>query len=525
MKRRHFMQSIGLGALQLGLLPQAFAGLPSPFYAKGLPRTTPESKGLASAAILDFVNAAEFQSLNLHSLMVVRQGHVVAEGWWAPYQADLRHSLYSLSKSFTSTAIGFAVQEGLLTVDDRVVSIFKEELPEQVSENLSAMRIKDLLSMSTGHAKDTTGDMVAQVDQNWVKGFLAQPVEHPPGTHFVYNSGATYMLSAIIDKVTGNSLLAYLQPRLFDPLEIQGADWETDPKGIDTGGWGLRLKTEDIAKFGQLYLQKGLWNGKRILSESWIKEATAATMPASAKAEDATNDWLQGYGYQFWRCQHHAYRGDGAFGQYCVVIPEKDMVVAITSETSDMQAILNLIWKYLIPANQLTTSQNDQMASKKLTQKLNALAFPPLVSPLTSTWVQKMNQKPFVVEKNTLNISEVKFDFKTDVCKISIKDDQGTHEFTCGLTKWHLGKSDVSTVPLKLVATKGPNEKISKVAVSGKWVDQGHFQVACRFIETAHYELIDWKFSENQMTMAYTRSLSVLDKTMDKRPRLIGKLV
>ena len=170
MKRRHFMQSIGLGALQLGLLPQAFAGL----YAKGLPRTTPESKGLASAAILDFVNAAEFQSLNLHSLMVVRQGHVVAEGWWVPYQADLKHSLYSLSKSFTSTAIGFAVHEGLLTVDDRVVSIFKEELPEQVSENLSTMRIKDLLSMSTGHAKDTTGDMVAQVDQNWVKGFLEQ---------------------------------------------------------------------------------------------------------------------------------------------------------------------------------------------------------------------------------------------------------------------------------------------------------------------------------------------------------------
>jgi CubicO group peptidase (beta-lactamase class C family) len=524
MKRRHFIQSIGLGAIQLGLIPHALASWTS-LDAKSLPRTSPESKGLSASSILDFVDAAEAESLNLHSLMIVKQGYVVAEGWWDPYKPDLRHTLYSLSKSFTSTAIGFAVQEGLLTVDDHVISFFKEDLPENSSENLTAMRIKDLLSMSTGHAKDTTGAMISREDHHWAKGFLAQPVEHPPGTHFVYNSGATYMLSAIITKVTGLSVLAYLQPRLFDPLHIHGADWETDPKGIDTGGWGLRLKTEDIAKFGQLYLQKGLWNGKRILSESWINEATTATMPASTKAIDATNDWLQGYGYQFWRCQNNAYRGDGAFGQYCVVLPEKEMVIAITSETGNMQGILNLIWKYLLPASSSGVSHNERTVSKKMKEKLNALSFPPLVSNNTSNLVQKINQKVFTVAQNELNVSEVKFDFKKDDCKISIKDSAGIHVLKCGLTKWLLGESDVSTLPLKLVPTTGPQEKISKVAVSGKWIDQDHFQLICRFIETAHYEIIDWNFKENEMTMAYTRSISVLDKTADKRPILTGKMV
>ncbi len=188
-----------------------------------------------------------------------------------------------------------------LTVDDKVVSFFPNEVPATVSANLAAMRVKDLLTMATGHDKDSTGALRSDPDQNWVKAFLAQPVEHEPGTFFVYNSGATYMLSAIIQKVTGQPLLVYLKPRLFDPLGIEGADWETDPKGIATGGWGLRVRTEDIAKFGQLYLKKGLWNGKRILPEAWIEDATKFQIQSKGGSRPKEeNDWLQGYGYQFW---------------------------------------------------------------------------------------------------------------------------------------------------------------------------------------------------------------------------------
>jgi len=193
--RREFLQQAGLGALQLGLVSYFSNSVwADPLKVSQLPRSLPEAQGVLSSGILDFVNAVESGKLNLHSLMVLRHGKVLAEGWWVPYAPNLKHTLYSLSKSFTSTAIGLAVGEGKLTVDDKIVSFFPKDVPAAISENLAKMRVKDLLTMSTGHAKDSTPSLRESGDKNWVKSFLAQPVEHPPGTFFVYNSGATYML-------------------------------------------------------------------------------------------------------------------------------------------------------------------------------------------------------------------------------------------------------------------------------------------------------------------------------------------
>ena len=213
---------------------------------------------------------------DLHSFMLLRHGQVVARGWWSPYAAQRPHMLFSLSKSFTSTAVGLAVAEGRLTVDDPVLSFFPEDAPAKVSPNLAAMRVRDLLSMSTGHAKDATGRATHKKEGNWVKGFLSLPVRYAPGTHFVYNSAATYMLSAIVQKLTGMTLLDYLRPRLFEPLGIDNPTWESCPRGINTGGWGLSVRTEDIARFGQLYLQKGVWKGQRILPEAWVERGYLA---------------------------------------------------------------------------------------------------------------------------------------------------------------------------------------------------------------------------------------------------------
>src|SRR5262245_38947833 len=204
-----------------------------------LPRSAPEAQGILSSAILAFVEAAERNIHELHSFMLLRHGAVVAEGWWSPYAPDRPHMLFSLSKSFTSTAVGMAVAEGRLSVDDPVLSFFPEDTPEQVSENLASMRVHHLLSMSTGHAEDTTKGLREQPEGNWARAFLAAPVEHQPGTHFLYNSGATYMLSAIVQRLTGMTLLEYLRPRLFEPLEIENPTWETCPRGINVGGWGL----------------------------------------------------------------------------------------------------------------------------------------------------------------------------------------------------------------------------------------------------------------------------------------------
>ena len=334
------------------------------------PRSTPEAQGLSSSAILAFVEEAEQKIDALHSLMIVRHGRVVAEGWWAPYAATEPHQMYSLSKSFTSTAVGLAVAEGRLTVDDTVLSFFPDLAPAEPSANLKAMRVRDLLTMSTGHHDEDVRDFPYQSDENVVKLFLARPVSHKPGTFFFYNTPASYMLSAIVQKVTGQSVLDYLGPRLFAPLGIVDPTWDASKQGVSLGGFGLNVRTEDIARFGQLYLQRGEWQGKPLVPAAWVDTATARHM---SNGSSPTSDWEQGYGYQFWRSRHGFYRGDGAHGQFCLVLPQYDTVIAITSGTRDMASVMNLVWDRLVPALKAEALAADAAAHKALTAKLSTL--------------------------------------------------------------------------------------------------------------------------------------------------------
>ncbi|NQV28554.1 MAG: serine hydrolase, partial [Rhodopirellula sp.] len=337
-----------------------------------LPRATPESQGVSSAAIRAFVEAADEQVKSMHSFMLVRHGKVIAEGWWAPEAADKPHILWSLSKSFTSAAVGLVVAEGKLNIDDKVLSFFPEDAPAEPSENLKAMRVRDLLTMSTGHAAEPwwSGDDV------WIQRFLAEPVVHKPGSTFRYNTPATYMQSAIVQKVTGQTVVDYLTPRLFEPLGIEKPTWDKSPQGISIGGYGLYLHTEDIAKFGQLYLQKGQWNGKQLIPAEWIAQATSKQVD-NDKAPSAGNpDWRQGYGFQFWQCRHGAFRGDGKDGQFCLVLPQQDAVIAITAKTGNMQKQLDLVWEHLLPAFQEEPLTENRAEADKLQETLSSLKLP-----------------------------------------------------------------------------------------------------------------------------------------------------
>lgn len=335
---------------------------------KALPRSTPESQGVRSANVLALVNDLN-QLEHVHSVMLLRHGRVIAEGWWAPYGPASNHELYSLSKSFTSTAVGFAVAEGRVQVDDEVLKFFPDETPPDPSSNLKAMRVRDLLTMSAGHQDETS----SSPDQISSKAFLAHPVPHKPGTHFKYNTPATFMLSAIVQKQTGQTVLDYLRPRLFEPLGIDHPVWNTNFQGISLGGYGLRVRTEDIARFGQLYLQQGRWNGKPLLPASWVEQASGRQV---SNGSNPKSDWDQGYGFQFWRCRNGAYRGDGAFGQYCIVLPEQDAVLAITSGLKDMQAVLNVVWDQLLPGFQPRRLRANAAQHQELQARLATLSIP-----------------------------------------------------------------------------------------------------------------------------------------------------
>ena len=447
-----------------------------------LPRTTPEAQGIASSAVLRFVEAVESQIQDMHSFMLLRHGSVVAEGWWSPYDREYPHMMFSLSKSFTSTGIGLAVAEGRLSVDDPVLSFFPDERPAEVNEHLAAMRVRHLLSMSTGHADDTFPPMIEQSGGNWTKAFFDVPVLHEPGTYFLYNTGATYMLSAIVQKVTGMKLVDYLQPRLFEPLGIQNAVWDESPQGISVGGTGLHIKTEDIARLGQLYLQKGMWQGRQILPEVWVDEATAFHV---SNGTDPASDWAQGYGYQFWRCRHGLYRGDGAFGQYCIVMPEQDAVLAITSGLDNMQQVLDLVWDILLPALN-TESAADATTQNGLSEKLSSLSLPPLRGQALSPLAAHVSGQTFRAEANHLNIETITPRFTDSGCTITVKMPEGEEIITCGYGVWQQGETAV----LNQRAMVGPTLTFA----SGAWTADDCFTMLVRLVKTPFVYTLNWHF-------------------------------
>ena len=315
--------------------------------ATTLPRTTPSAEGIDARGIDAFVTALETTAdVEPHSLMILRHGRVLAEGWWAPYAPDRVHLLYSLSKSFTSTAVGFAVAEGLLGLDDTIISHFPELDAEITDERSRRIRVRHLLAMASGHRDETVERAYALDPVDLVRGFLLLPPDEEPGTLFCYNQPCTFTLGAIVQRASGLSLTEYLTPRLFDKLGISGVGWQRDDSGRQLGFSGFHATTEAVAKLGQLYLQRGAWAGEQLLSPEWVDEATRAHIDNSVWENP---DWRQGYGFQFWMARH-GYRGDGAYGQFCVILPEHDVVVAITSQSPDMQAVLDAAWTHLLPA-------------------------------------------------------------------------------------------------------------------------------------------------------------------------------
>lgn len=325
---------------------------------KDLPRV--ETPAAVATAMDNYFKGVEAAQQDLHSIMVVQHGNVIYQRWLSEGEQNKPHILNSVSKTFTSAAVGLAIAEGKIKLTDKLVSFFPDKLPAEQSDNLKAITIRDLLTMNCGHDTDPTRIVRNTDGEEWVTAFLAYPVEHQPGTFYCYNSLGTYMLSAIVQQVTGEKVVDYLYPRLFEPLNIDKPEWQESPQGINTGGWGLYLKTEDLAKMGQLILQGGKWNGKQVLPADYVAEmqkAQVPCVPAGVKPQDAAamgltkenSDWLQGYGYQMWRCRHNAFRADGANGQYIIVIPEKDAVIATTANIQDMQGEINLISEHILP--------------------------------------------------------------------------------------------------------------------------------------------------------------------------------
>jgi CubicO group peptidase (beta-lactamase class C family) len=371
-----------------------------------LPRSTPESQGVSSAGIIEFLEAVDKSGLELHSVMVVRHGKVVGEGWWRPYGAAYKHVLFSASKTFAATGIGLAVAEGRLKTSDKVISFFPHSLPDSLGPRTRELDVKDLLTMSVGQEPPAQ----ARGRDDWIRAFLEIEPVHEPGTVFLYNNYATFMLSAIVQQVTGQTLFDYLRPRIFEPLGIRGVDWDLSPQGINMGMLGLRLRTEDLAKFGQLLLQRGKWNGKQLLPESWVAEATSRHVGTSGSAPDGA----QGYGYQMWRGRHNSVRLDGLGGQIVLLLPDKDALVVFTAnDGQSTKKPLDLVWDHLLPAMKDAGSlPEDEARNRTLRERLASLAIRAPASPSgNAALASTISGRTFQLDSNPLGIEGVSFTF------------------------------------------------------------------------------------------------------------------
>jgi CubicO group peptidase (beta-lactamase class C family) len=485
---------------------------------RALPRSSPERQGISSSAILAFVEAADGEIDQMHSFMLVRHGHVVAEGWWGPYDARTPHMLYSLSKSFTSTAVGLAVSEGKLSLDDEVLKLFPEDAPAEPSLNLRSMRVRDLLRMSAGNQTeapilDWDGKDPSMRDASWVRRFLAHPVPFKPGTHFLYNSPATYMLSAIVQKATGSTVLEYLRPRLFEPLGFENPVWVASPQGITAGAYGLSLRTEEIARFGQLYLQRGVWNGRQLVPASWVDEATARQ---TSNGSAPTSDWDQGYGYQFWRSRH-GFRGDGAFGQFCLVVPELDAVVAVTSGVRDMQRVMNLVWDKLLPAMKPGRLREDAESVRRLRTKLDGLtvrlpsgrANAPLASGVSGRWYE--------FPSNERGIKALSFDFNSAQPALIVRTAEGETKTPIGTGSWAKGGGFANGLERALGVPARP-----LVAASGAWTAADTYTLKLVLYETPYYSTLTFRFDGDRLLLDSEHNVWF---GPTKLPQLIGQSV
>ncbi|QEO15715.1 beta-lactamase family protein [Agromyces intestinalis] len=459
------------------------------------PRATPESAGLDPAA-LDRLYRAFDAIPEVHSAMVLRDGAVVAEGWWHPYAADLPHSMFSVSKSFTAIAVGIAIDEGLIALDDRVVDLLPDDAPADPDEHLAAMRVGHLLSMTSGHDGDSMPDGEADPDGRVARGILSRPVEYEPGTRFVYDTGSTYLLSAIVQRVTGEPLVDYLEPRLFAPLGIVNAEWERSPEGIDMGGFGLSITTEDMAAFGQLLLQRGRWGDRQLVPAEWV---VAATAPEVTNGPNGNIDWAQGYGFQFWRCRYGAYRADGAFGQFIVVWPEPRLVFAITGGMPAMQPVLDAIWAAFPEFTGAVASSDapdapDAPDASHAAGPLDrtALAIAPVAGEASSALESAVLDVPFALEPNPLGIARLTLGRDTaSRLALTPASEVGAFTVAAGHHEWVPGLA-----PLE--HTFGP------VVSSAAWVDETTLVVRIIAVETPFSRTFTLRFDADGAGLALT---------------------
>lgn len=485
--RRDALLTMGSTTFILGLsgccsLPRAAAA--SPIIDDGLDRAEPDELGVDPDAVLAYLAAMDAADLDLHSVMIYRHGAVAAEGWWWPYRSELPHMTHSATKSFTSAGVGLAVSEGLIQLSDRVLDFFPGRVSAP-SDNLKAMTVESLLTQTAGHAYGISGSSWRILETSWVDEFLKVPVDFKPGTHFAYSSATSYMLSAIVTQATGQTLHAYMKPRLFDPLGMHSIEWDVSPEGVNPGGNGLSASTPDFLKLGILHLQQGKWNQQQILPEDWIEAV-------------ATPKFGNPYSYHWWVAPEQlGYFAAGKFGQFCFVFPGLDAVMVVTSGVADNKVTrdrMHAIAFEFVPQI-FSGGGASKAASVRMDQQLEQLRLLPPMTPTQSPLAKTLNERPYIAEPNVDGIKGLRLDFDDDVCKFNLVDERGVHTIINGLRTW---REDETTMTGGYLHHEYEPESL-RVVAGAKWVSENKLVMTWQYNETAWQDTVTITVEEDKL--------------------------
>lgn len=457
----------------------------------------PEEVGISSASIARFLKECDEIHYKLRTLHIVRHNKAVVEAARYPYCALDKRLVYSVSKTFTATAIGVAVREGLLKVDDFVLDYFPECRELELDDKARRIKIRHLLTMSAGHGADTVGTL-CNGTKPWPELFFTSKMVYEPGTHFIYNSGGTYMLSELISRVSGMCLMDWLQKHVFNPLNITDVCWDKH-EDINTGAWGLLIAPRDLTKLGILYLNKGVYNGTRILTEEWVADAS---YPHISTNGQGCAGWGRHYGYQIWENSPGSYRADGAFGQYCMVFPQKDMVITTTAEEADGTRIFPLIEKYILSDMSEQPKPCDAWCYQHMKKVMNQWETPVIYPPSASYLMHTLQDKSFNLRSCTSDEEHI-LCFKTGNSRMRLVIDEKQIIDSSSTIDLFGETGYVIEIPSNSPLI-GPEQRnrIWKYAAHHCWADQDTLLLTICWLETGHSQT--WKFQFHENTFALT---------------------
>jgi CubicO group peptidase (beta-lactamase class C family) len=471
----------------------------------GLERGAPGASGVDASAIAGFLDDVQAAGLELHSFMLHRRGHVVAEAWWWPYGPRRPRIMHSFAKSLTSCAVGLAIEDGCFRLEDKVVSFFPEALPATVDDKLAAMTVEDLLTMRTGHASEVGGPLWRAIEASWIDEFFKIPVVHQPGTTFVYTSAASYMLAAIVTRTTGQTLHDYLRPRLLEPMGITDATWDLGPDGFNPGGNGFTGTTADILKLGVLLAQRGVWEGRRLLPEAWVE---VATKPHADNGH---------YGYHWVTFDNGAFAAIGMFVQMVVVFPDQGAALALTAAIDGSDKVLPIIFKHF-PAGFRAEAIEDAAADKALAERLAAIPSPRSLGPSRANPDWKLPAARFTIAPNEMGVTEVAFELTGDALAYHLTDGEGRHTVVAGRDTWIEGRTDVPGRELH----HGYGLRGAVVVAGAAWLDASTLQLTWIYAETAFRDTVTCRFTDDGITLE--RAVNI-NSAARSQPTLTGHAV